>query len=169
MHIWKYPTLYFNDKCEYSRCLGPYIIARYKMWSRIKFTSQAHTDIFVPIEILPYMSHPFMPTVAFNICCPRDCVSRHNGGTAGGPLKPLRDDSALRGLRIKKYRRSDQLPWFLASIYRFLNLWHPGLSWKVLSNRSPRLELHELYFSEFPALANFSVYTHSAVYNHRET
>ena len=24
--------------------------------------------------------NPFMPTVAFNICCPRDCVSRHNGG-----------------------------------------------------------------------------------------
>ena len=39
--------------------------------------------------------NPFMPTVAFNICCPRDCVSRHNGGTAGAPLKPLRDDSAL--------------------------------------------------------------------------
>ena len=39
---------------------------------------------------------PFMPTVAFNICCPRDCVSRHNGGTAGAPLKPLRDDSAQR-------------------------------------------------------------------------
>ena len=37
-----------------------------------------------------------MPTVAFNICCPRDCVSRHDGGTAGAPLKPLRDDSALR-------------------------------------------------------------------------
>ena len=42
--------------------------------------------------------NPFMPTVAFNICCPRDCVSRHNGGTAGAPLKPLRDDSALRAL-----------------------------------------------------------------------
>ena len=40
--------------------------------------------------------NPFMPTVAFNIFCPRDCVSRHNGGTAGAPLKPLRDDSALR-------------------------------------------------------------------------
>ena len=26
--------------------------------------------------------NPFMPTVAFNICCPRDCVSRHNGGTS---------------------------------------------------------------------------------------
>ena len=38
--------------------------------------------------------NPFVPTVAFKICCPRDCVSRHNGGTAGAPLKPLRDDSA---------------------------------------------------------------------------
>ena len=28
-----------------------------------------------------------------NICCPRDCVSRHNGGTSGAPLKPLRVDS----------------------------------------------------------------------------
>ena len=44
-------------------------------------------------------TNPFMPTVAFNICCPRDCVSRHNdGGTAGAPFKPLRDDSALRAL-----------------------------------------------------------------------
>ena len=34
----------------------------------------------------------------FLICCPRDCVSRHNGGTSGAPLKPLRDDSALRTL-----------------------------------------------------------------------
>ena len=33
--------------------------------------------------------NPFMPTGAFNICCPRDCVSRHNGGTSGAPLKPL--------------------------------------------------------------------------------
>ena len=36
-----------------------------------------------------------MPTVAFNICCPRNCVSRHNEGTAGAPLIPLRVDSAL--------------------------------------------------------------------------
>ena len=37
-----------------------------------------------------------------NICCPRDCVSRHNGGTSGSPLKPdsaLRALSTLRGLR----------------------------------------------------------------------
>ena len=39
-----------------------------------------------------------MPTGAFKICCPRDCVSQHNGGTSGAPLKPLRDDSALRAL-----------------------------------------------------------------------
>ena len=31
-----------------------------------------------------------------NMCCPRDCVSRHNGGSSGAPLKPLRVDSALR-------------------------------------------------------------------------
>ena len=39
-----------------------------------------------------------MPSGVFNICCPRDCVSRHNGGTSGAPLKPLRVDSALRTL-----------------------------------------------------------------------
>ena len=42
--------------------------------------------------------NPFMPTGAFNICCPRDCVSRLNGVTSGAPLKPLRDDSVLRAL-----------------------------------------------------------------------
>ena len=42
--------------------------------------------------------NPFMPTVAFNICCPRDCVSRHNRVTSGALLKPLRVDSALRAL-----------------------------------------------------------------------
>ena len=41
---------------------------------------------------------PLMPNGAFNICCPRDCVSRHNTGTSGAPLKPLRDDSALKAL-----------------------------------------------------------------------
>ena len=40
--------------------------------------------------------NPLMPSGAFNICCPRDCVSRHHGGTSGAPLKPLRVDSALR-------------------------------------------------------------------------
>ena len=47
--------------------------------------------------------NPFVPTVAFsqlcsNMCCPRDCVSRHNGRTSGAPLKTLRVDSALRAL-----------------------------------------------------------------------
>ena len=49
--------------------------------------------------------NPLMPSGSFNICCPRDCVSRHNGGTSGAPLKPPRVDSvfrvlsSLRGLR----------------------------------------------------------------------
>ena len=34
--------------------------------------------------------NPLMPNGVFNIFCPRDCVSRHNGGTTGAPLKPLR-------------------------------------------------------------------------------
>ena len=46
-------------------------------------------------------SNTFLTTVAFNICCPRDCVSRHNGGTSGAPLKPLRVDSALNAIRQK--------------------------------------------------------------------
>ena len=55
--------------------------------------------IFNPIkDTSSVIINPFVPTVAFNICCPRDCPSRHNGGTAGAPLKPLRDDSALRAL-----------------------------------------------------------------------
>ena len=42
--------------------------------------------------------NPLMPNGSFNICCPRDCVSRHNGGTSGAPLKPLRVNSVLRAL-----------------------------------------------------------------------
>ena len=38
-----------------------------------------------------------MPTVPTFAVRETD-VSRHNGGTSGAPLKPLRDDSALRAL-----------------------------------------------------------------------
>ena len=41
----------------------------------------------------------------FFICCPRDCVSRHNGGTSGAPFKPLRDDSALKAKKNFEPRR----------------------------------------------------------------
>ena len=61
----------------------------YKRQNHIRFSSNACTF------------NPFMPTGAFNICCPRDCVSRHNGGTMGAPLKPLRVDSALRYIRLR--------------------------------------------------------------------
>ena len=54
---------------------------------------------------------PLMPTGAFNICCPRDCVSRHNGGTSGAPLKPLRVDSALRALStLRGLRGAPEVP-----------------------------------------------------------
>ena len=52
-----------------------------------------------------------MPTDAFNICCPRDCVSRHNGGTSGAPLKPLRDVCALRALSsLRGLRGAPKVP-----------------------------------------------------------
>ena len=60
--------------------------------------------------------NPFVPTVAFsqlssNICCPRDCASRHNGVTLGAPLKPLRDDSALRALStLRGLRGAPEVP-----------------------------------------------------------
>ena len=41
--------------------------------------------------------NPFMPTVPTFAVRETD-VSRHNGGTLGAPLKPLRDYSALRAL-----------------------------------------------------------------------
>ena len=44
--------------------------------------------------------NPCMPTVPTFAVRETD-VSRHNGGTSGAPLKPLRDDSALRGRGFK--------------------------------------------------------------------
>ena len=41
----------------------------------------------------------------------RDCVSRHSGGTAGAPLIPLRDDSALRALSsLRGLRGAPEVP-----------------------------------------------------------
>ena len=55
--------------------------------------------------------NPLMPNGAFNICCPRDCVSRHNGGTSGAPLKHLRVDSALRALStLRGLRGAPEVP-----------------------------------------------------------
>ena len=41
--------------------------------------------------------NPFLPTV-LTFAVRETVVSRHNGGASGAPLKPLRDDSALRAL-----------------------------------------------------------------------
>ena len=59
--------------------------------------------------------NPLMPvgnySYQFFICCPRDAVSRHNEGTSGAPLKPLRVDSALRALStLRGLRRAPAVP-----------------------------------------------------------
>ena len=44
--------------------------------------------------------HPFIPTVAFNICCPRDCVSRTaNVGTVG--TNGLMDQTNILNFEVK--------------------------------------------------------------------
>ena len=47
-------------------------------------TLYTSNSFYFAIEQFPI--NPFMPTGTFNICCPRDCVSRHNGGTRGSPI-----------------------------------------------------------------------------------
>ena len=54
----------------------------------------------VNASLLRLTINPFMPTGAFNICCPRDCVSRHNGGTTGSPLIPR--DAVSRTANVKR-------------------------------------------------------------------
>ena len=54
--------------------------------------------------------NPFMPTVPTFAVRETD-VSRHNGGTSGAPLKPLRDDSALRTLSsLRGLRGAPEVP-----------------------------------------------------------
>ena len=54
--------------------------------------------------------NPFMPAVPTFAVRETD-VSRHNGGTAGAPLKPPRDDSALRALSsLRGLRGAPELP-----------------------------------------------------------
>ena len=54
--------------------------------------------------------NPFMPTVPTYAVRETD-VSRHNGGTSGAPLKPLRDDSALRALSsLRGLRGAPEVP-----------------------------------------------------------
>ena len=57
-----------------------------------------------------YLINPFMPTVPTFAVRETD-VCRHNGGTSGAPLKPLRDDSALRALSaLRGLRGAPEVP-----------------------------------------------------------
>ena len=76
---------------------------------------------WVHVLLLHLFLDPFLPTVAFSqpilltfptLAVRETDVSRHNGGTSGAPLKPLRDDSALRVLSsqgIKGGTRGQQM------------------------------------------------------------
>ena len=64
--------------------------ARFGLRGRVTSRILFYTFFILSILYIYFLYKPF------NICCPRDCVSRHNGGTSGAPLKPLRVDSALK-------------------------------------------------------------------------
>ena len=69
----------------------------FRFGTKLNYIWQIGTQV-PPIALTPKSTNwvnPLMPNGAFNICCPTDCVSRHNGGASGAPLKPLRVDSAL--------------------------------------------------------------------------
>ena len=54
--------------------------------------------------------NPFLPTVPTFAVRETD-VSRHNGGTSGAPLKPLRVDSALKALStLRGLRGAPEVP-----------------------------------------------------------
>ena len=58
-------------------------------------------------------------------------VSRHNGGTAGAPLKPLRDDSALGALSsLRGLRGSPIMPWDVSLSDN--KCWNGGHEWVKL-------------------------------------
>ena len=58
----------------------------------------------------PLDLNPFMPTVPTFAVRETD-VSRRNGRTSGAPLKPLRDDSALRALlSLRGLRGAPEVP-----------------------------------------------------------
>ena len=67
--------------------------------------------VAINIHNVALILNPLMPSGAFNIWRPRDCVSRHNGGTSGAPLKPLRVDGALRALStLRGLRGAPEVP-----------------------------------------------------------
>ena len=53
-----------------------------------QFETTGYIKIQDLLEQEPRVFNPFVPTVAFNIYCPRDCVSRHNGAPRVLPLNP---------------------------------------------------------------------------------
>ena len=69
-------------------------------WHRNGVPLSPRTELALPSYVYHFappsipIVNPLMPNGVFNLCCPRDWVSRHNGGTSGAPLKPLRVDSA---------------------------------------------------------------------------
>ena len=97
----KYRTIYiYKHICVCIICM--YEILHHKK-SNINVIKTIYVYIYISyIHIHMYTlycgEHNFY-TFITNMCCLRDCVSRHNGGTSGAPLIIWIKLSTLRGLR----------------------------------------------------------------------
>ena len=122
-----------------------------------------------------YRLNPFMPTVpAFAV---REIdVSRHNGGTSGAPLKPLRDDSALRTLSsLRGLRGHPRFPHYAER--RSLSdskCWNGGKKWVKMNyyflspgDSSYPLEQWLLTPVEYPSSAEELEYNNRHAINHK--
>ena len=109
-----------------------------KRWQEIcvKWHFFVHRNWGKPL-IVTHMSqniNPFMPTVPTFAVRETD-VSQHNGGTSGAPLKPLRDDSALRALSsLRALRGAPEVPPLCreTSVSRTANVGTVGKNWLIL-------------------------------------
>ena len=73
----------------------------------------------------------FLPTIPTFAVRETD-VSRHNGGTSGAPLEPLKDDSALRALSSQRnLRGAPEVPPLCreTSVSRTANVGMVGKNW----------------------------------------
>ena len=107
-------VIYYKESRIFSQVLekARMFLPRFLLLSLVSSSLAAQVRVLKSSKsgVNPYFN-PFMPTVAFNICCPRDCVSRHNGAPSGAPLEPLRADSALRApSSLRGLRRAPAAP-----------------------------------------------------------
>ena len=104
--LWKYIYLGKLFKGNHTAKIINNISEVLLKWNNIEvyYLKSIHTYMCISTNIVHklvvFVFNPLMPSGVFNICCPRDCVSRHNGGTSGAPLMPR--DAVSRTANVER-------------------------------------------------------------------